>query len=110
MFGEAVASDASSARIVIENDIAAHPVSHVAPAVGDRSVSRDPSGAHGCPLAPLLEEERHQGSGALIAQRPDPVRINGACSCAALASDDDPVEMLQPFLAENHGPEQWLHR
>src|SRR5690606_3196700 len=44
------------------------------------------------PLAPLLEQERHAGSGALVAQRPHPVRVHRASVRAALTTGDDPVD------------------
>src|SRR3546814_2295332 len=43
------------------------------------------------PLAPLLEEERHAGRRALVADRARPVGMHRPRAGPALAADDDPV-------------------
>src|SRR3954471_13286285 len=43
-------------------------------------------------LAPLLEEQRHSGSGTLCAQRAEPVGIGRSCARPALATRDHPAD------------------
>lgn len=46
----------------------------------------------GCAAAPLLEEERDLGSGALVAKVGDPVVLDVAGVRAAFAAGDEPVD------------------
>src|SRR6185312_3897766 len=46
----------------------------------------------GTPLPPLLEEERHVGSGALVAQASRPIWMHRPCTGATLPAGDNPVE------------------
>ena len=47
----------------------------------------------GAPFPPLLEEERHTRRLALVAQVPRPIGVHGPGLRAALAADNDPVEV-----------------
>ena len=67
------------------------------------------------PLAPLFEQKRDAGGGALVAQRARPIRIHRPRAMPAFAADDHPVDpvgirKLEIDAIEVDRTEQRLHR
>src|SRR5438094_4638784 len=56
--------------------------------------------------APLLEEERHRGGHAAVADVERPLRVHRTGIAAALTADDDPVDPVE--FERWHRPEQRL--
>jgi hypothetical protein len=56
----------------------------------------------GSPLAPVLEEERHAGHLALIAQRSRPIGMHGTSVGTALTAIDDPTDTGMREPAADH--------